>query len=82
MKNDDKIIEAIPWIKPFIDVWTMNIYQKIVILFFEKTMKAYFKAVILSLKIYENILKFNFLMGGYYAYWIFTQMLWSGHLSV
>ena len=41
----------------------MNIYQKIVILFFEKTMKAYFKAVILSLKIYENILKFNFLMG-------------------
>ena len=27
-------------------------------------MKAYFKAVMLSLKIYENILKFNFLMGG------------------
>ena len=31
--------------------------------FFEKTMKAYSKAVILSLKIFENILKFNFLMG-------------------
>ena len=30
-------------------------------------MKAYFKAVILSIKTYENILKFNFLMkgGGY-----------------
>ena len=26
-------------------------------------MKAYFKAVILSPKIYENILKFNFLVG-------------------
>ena len=32
--------------------------------FLKKTMKAYFKAVMLSLKIYENILKFNFLMGG------------------
>ena len=28
---------------------------------FKKTMKAYFKAVILSIKTYENILKFNFL---------------------
>ena len=27
-------------------------------------MKAYFKAVMLSLKIYENILKFNFVMWG------------------
>ena len=27
-------------------------------------MKAYFKAVILSIKTYENILKFNFLMEG------------------
>ena len=27
-------------------------------------MKAYFTAVMLSLKIYENIRKFNFLMGG------------------
>ena len=26
-------------------------------------MKAYFKAVILSIKTYENILKFNILMG-------------------
>ena len=41
----------------------MNIHQKMVI-FFEKTMKRYFKAMILSLKNYENILKFNFLMGG------------------
>ena len=30
--------------------------------FFEKTMKAYFKAVILSIKTYENILKFIFLI--------------------
>ena len=41
----------------------MNIHQKMVI-FFEKTMKRYFKAMILSLKNYENIVKFNFLMGG------------------
>ena len=27
-------------------------------------MKAYFKVVILSIQTYENILKFNFLMGG------------------
>ena len=26
-------------------------------------MKAYFKAIILSLEIYQNILNFNFLMG-------------------
>ena len=39
----------------------MSIHQKIVI-FLEKMMKAYFKAVILSIKTYENILKFNFLM--------------------
>ena len=32
--------------------------------FFEKTMKAYFKAIILSIKTYENMLKFNFQMGG------------------
>ena len=31
--------------------------------FFEKMMKAYFKAVILFTKSYENILKFNFLKG-------------------
>ena len=29
----------------------------------KKMMKAYFKAVILSIKSYENIVKFNFLMG-------------------
>ena len=41
----------------------MNIHQKMVI-FLEKTMKAYSKTVMLSLKIYKNLLKFNFLMGG------------------
>ena len=41
----------------------MKIHQKMVI-FFEKTMKADFKATMLSLKIYENILKFNFLIRG------------------
>ena len=28
MKNDDSIIETIPWITPFIDVKTMNIHPK------------------------------------------------------
>ena len=37
----------------------MNIQQKTVI-FLKKTMKAY---LMLSLKIYENILNFNFLIG-------------------
>ena len=32
--------------------------------FFEKMMKKYLETVILSLKICENILKFNFLVGG------------------
>ena len=32
--------------------------------FWKKTMKAYFKAVILSPKIYENTLKLNFLIRG------------------
>ena len=41
----------------------MNTHQK-TIAFSKKVIKAYFKAVMLSLKIYENILKFNFLMGG------------------
>ena len=41
----------------------MKTHQK-TIAFFKKVIKAYFKAVMLSLKIYENILKFNFLMGG------------------
>ena len=41
----------------------MNTHQK-TIAFFKNVIKAYFKAVMLSLKIYENILKFNFLMGG------------------
>ena len=33
----------------------MNMHQKTVI-FFEKKMKGYFKAMMLSVKIYENIL--------------------------
>ena len=32
---------------------------------FYKTMKAYFKVVMLSLNIYGNILKFNFLITAY-----------------
>ena len=39
----------------------MNIHQQVVI-FFVKTMKVYSKTVILSLKIYEKILKSNFIM--------------------
>ena len=31
MKNDDEVIEAIPGIRPFINVQTMTIHQKIVI---------------------------------------------------
>ena len=41
----------------------MNMPQKMVI-FLKKTMKAYFKPVMLSIKIYENILKSNFLIAG------------------
>ena len=40
----------------------MSIHQKMMI-FFEKIVKAYFKAVILTIKTYENILKFTLLMG-------------------
>ena len=40
----------------------MNIHQKMVT-FFKKTMKAYFETIFLSVKSYENILKFNSLMG-------------------
>ena len=32
-KNDDEIIEAIPWIRPFIDVRKMNMHQEMVIFF-------------------------------------------------
>ena len=39
----------------------MKMHQKMVI-FFKKTMKAYLKGIILLLKTYENILKFNFLI--------------------
>ena len=42
----------------------MNMHQKNGDFFFKKAVKTYFKAIILSIKIYENILKFNFLMGG------------------
>ena len=31
MKNENSIIETIPWITPFIDIKTMNIHQKMVI---------------------------------------------------
>ena len=48
LKNDDSVIEAIPGIRPFIDVKMINMHQKTVILI-EKMMKAYSKAVILSL---------------------------------
>ena len=42
----------------------MNIDQKMVFFFFfEKAIKAYFKVIMLSLKICEKIIKFNFLMG-------------------
>ena len=45
------------------NVQTMNIHQKTVF-FFVKAMKEYLKAIILLVTIYENILNFNFLMGG------------------
>ena len=48
MKNNNSIIETIPWIRPFIDIKTMSTHQKLVILI-KKTMKTYSKAVILSL---------------------------------
>ena len=48
MKNDDEIIEAIPSVRPFINVETMNIHQKMVI-FLKKTIKPCFKAIILSI---------------------------------
>ena len=40
--------------------WT---YTKKTVFFLKKTMKAYFRAINLSIEIYENILNFNFLMG-------------------
>ena len=46
--DDDEITETTIWITLFIDVKTMNIYQKMVILI-EKTMKPCSKAVILLL---------------------------------
>ena len=79
MKNDDSIVKPIPWITPFIDVLIMNIHQKMVI-FFEKKIKEYFKAVISSLKPYENTLKFNFLM--FPLYWLFTQIFLNRNLMI
>ena len=61
MKNKNLIIETITWIIPFLDVKTMNIHQKMVILI-KKTMKLYSKTMILLLKDYENILKCDFLI--------------------
>ena len=42
----------------------MSVHQKMVF-FLEKMLKAYFKTVILLIKTYENILKLNFVMGGW-----------------
>ena len=63
MKNDGEIIEAIPWIRS-LSMYKQWIYTKKRWFFWKKTMKAYFKAVILSPKIYENTLKLNFLIRG------------------
>ena len=76
MKNEDSIVESIPWIRPFTDVYKMSIHQKIVISF-EKMIKAYFKAIILLIETYENILKFKFLIGeggGKGVYQLFRQV--------
>ena len=49
-------------LRHFTDVQTMNIHQKIVIFFFEKTVKTYFKAIILSLENTCKHTKTRFLM--------------------
>ena len=52
VKDDDSIIEVLPWIQPFIDVYneyTTKNGDFFFFFFFEKTMKAYSKAVILSI---------------------------------
>ena len=48
MKNDDDDYWRYTLKREFIDVQTINIHQKTIV-YFEKTMKAYFKAVILSI---------------------------------
>ena len=51
----------------FIDIKPMNIDQKMVIKS-RKKMKPYSKAMILSIKDYENIQKFNFLILSLWTY--------------
>ena len=80
MKNDKSINETITWITSFIDVKTMNVYQKMMILI-EKTMKTYSKAMTLSLKNYENILKLNFLMSLLSHTDYLGKYFWGGNLS-
>ena len=53
----------------------MNIHQKMFILIV-KTMKAYSKMMILSVKNYEDILKFNFLNYLIQTYWLFRHVLY------
>ena len=80
MKNDKSINETITWITSFIDVKTMNVYQKMMILI-EKSMKTYSKAMTLSLKNYENILKLNFLMSPLSHTDYLGKYFWGGNLS-
>ena len=80
MKNDKSINETITWITSFIDVKTMNVYQKMMILI-EKSMKTYSKAMTLSLKNYENILKLNFLMSPLSHTDYLGKCFWGGNLS-
>ena len=58
----------------------MDIHQRMVFLM-EKTVKPYFKAMILSLKNYENILKFNFLIFGQILSNRSTATLFSAYLK-
>ena len=59
---------TIQLLKLYLEIGHLSMYKQLIytkkLFFFEKIMKAYFKAMILSIKTYENILKFNFLMGG------------------
>ena len=60
---------TIQLLKLYLELSHLSMYKQLTHakkwVFFEKMMKAYFKAAILSIKTYKNILKFNFLMGGY-----------------
>ena len=60
---------TIQLLKLYLELSHLSMYKQLAYtkkwFFFKKMMNTYFKAVILSIKTYENILKFNFLMGGY-----------------